>query len=156
MRSLYPSPVTQPSGRTMAQRPPGLSNWMKRTMKRSADYLSAAEGGREICFHAIGDAGTERRVGQDDLDLLLWADGVVFSIEAVAVVPVGHVEAVKDEIREAQQFTHVLCDIETLNQRAIQEAYYDVTAISFHAYPYIQDNYTLMACGGRWGKATAP
>jgi len=34
------------------------------------------------------------------------------------------------------RFTHTLCDIETLNQKA-QEGVYDVTAISFHAYPYI-------------------
>ena len=37
------------------------------------------------------------------------------------------------------RFTHTLCDIETLNQRALNEAFYDVTAISFHAYPYLQD-----------------
>ena len=44
------------------------------------------------------------------------------------------------------RFTHTLCDIETLNQKA-REGVYDVTAISFHAYPYIQDKYALMACG---------
>ena len=44
------------------------------------------------------------------------------------------------------KFTHTLTDIETLNHRAINEAFYDVTAISFHAYPYLQDKYTLMAC----------
>jgi 1,4-dihydroxy-6-naphthoate synthase len=54
------------------------------------------------------------------------------------------------------KFTHVLCDIETLNQRAINEAYFDVTAVSFHAYPYIQDNYTLMACGGSVGEGYGP
>lgn len=54
------------------------------------------------------------------------------------------------------KFTHVLCDIETLNQRAIREAYFDVTAISFHAYPYIQDNYALMACGGSVGEGYGP
>ncbi len=54
------------------------------------------------------------------------------------------------------KFTHVLCDIETLNQRAIREAYYDVTAISFHAYPYIQENYALMACGGSVGEGYGP
>ena len=49
------------------------------------------------------------------------------------------------------KFSHVLTDIETLNHKAINEAFYDVTAISFHAYPYLQDNYTLMACGGSVG-----
>jgi len=54
------------------------------------------------------------------------------------------------------KFTHVLTDIETLNQKAINEAFYDVTAISFHAYPYLQDNYTLMACGGSVGEGYGP
>jgi 1,4-dihydroxy-6-naphthoate synthase len=54
------------------------------------------------------------------------------------------------------RFTHTLCDIETLNRRAEQEAFYDVTAISFHAYPYLQQNYTLMGCGGSVGEGYGP
>jgi 1,4-dihydroxy-6-naphthoate synthase len=54
------------------------------------------------------------------------------------------------------KFSHTLTDIETLNQRAIQEAFYDVTAISFHAYPYMQEKYTLMACGGSVGEGYGP
>ena len=54
------------------------------------------------------------------------------------------------------KFTHSLTDIETLNQKAIHEAFYDVTAISFHAYPYLQDNYALMACGGSVGEGYGP
>jgi 1,4-dihydroxy-6-naphthoate synthase len=53
-------------------------------------------------------------------------------------------------------FTHTLSDIETLNRRAQEEAFYDVTAISFHAYPYLQDNYTLMGCGGSVGEGYGP
>ena len=41
------------------------------------------------------------------------------------------------------RFTHTLSDIETLNRKAM-EGVYDVTAISFHAYPYIQDHYSLL------------
>jgi len=54
------------------------------------------------------------------------------------------------------KFTHTLTDIETLNHRAINEAFYDVTAISFHAYPYLQDSYTLMSCGGSVGDGYGP
>jgi 1,4-dihydroxy-6-naphthoate synthase len=54
------------------------------------------------------------------------------------------------------KFNHTLTDIETLNQRAINEAFYDVTAISFHAYPYMQEKYTLMACGGSVGEGYGP
>jgi len=53
------------------------------------------------------------------------------------------------------RFTHTLCDIETLNQKA-REAVYDVTAISFHAYPYVQDQYALMTCGGSVGEGYGP
>ena len=54
------------------------------------------------------------------------------------------------------RFTHTLCDIETLNQRALNEAFYDVTAISFHAYPYLQDKYAVMGCGGSVGEGYGP
>jgi 1,4-dihydroxy-6-naphthoate synthase len=54
------------------------------------------------------------------------------------------------------RFNHTLCDIETLNQKAKDEAFYDVTAISFHAYPYVQNNYTLMGCGGSVGEGYGP
>ena len=54
------------------------------------------------------------------------------------------------------RFNHTLCDIETLNLRARDEAFYDVTAISFHAYPYLQHKYTLMGCGGSVGEGYGP
>ena len=54
------------------------------------------------------------------------------------------------------RFHHTLSDIETLNRRAQAEAFYDVTAISFHAYPYLQNNYTLMGCGGSVGEGYGP
>jgi 1,4-dihydroxy-6-naphthoate synthase len=54
------------------------------------------------------------------------------------------------------KFTHILCDIETLNRRAREEAFFDVSAISFHAYPYVQENYTLMGCGGSVGEGYGP
>jgi 1,4-dihydroxy-6-naphthoate synthase len=38
----------------------------------------------------------------------------------------------------------------------MHEAFYDVTAISFHAYPYVQDNYALMPCGGSVGEGYGP
>ena len=54
------------------------------------------------------------------------------------------------------RFTHTLTDIETLNHKAMNEVFYDVTAISFHAYPYLQDNYQLMTCGGSVGEGYGP
>jgi 1,4-dihydroxy-6-naphthoate synthase len=54
------------------------------------------------------------------------------------------------------KFSHTLTDIETLNHKAIDEAFYDVTAISFHAYPYLQDNYSIMSCGGSMGEGYGP
>jgi len=56
------------------------------------------------------------------------------------------------------RFSHTLCDIQSLNQKAMQgeEGVYDVTAVSFHAYPYIQDRYALMTCGGSVGEGYGP
>ena len=53
------------------------------------------------------------------------------------------------------RFTHTLCDIETLNRKAL-EGVYDVTAISFHAYPYIQEHYALLPSGGSVGDGYGP
>src|SRR5579864_6230590 len=53
------------------------------------------------------------------------------------------------------KFSHTLSDIETLNRKA-REAFYDLTAISFHAYPYLQDNYALLSSGGSVGEGYGP
>jgi 1,4-dihydroxy-6-naphthoate synthase len=53
------------------------------------------------------------------------------------------------------KFSHTLCDIESLNRKAM-DGVYDVTAISFHAYPYLQDKYALMTCGGSVGDGYGP
>ena len=53
------------------------------------------------------------------------------------------------------RFNHTLCDIETLNQKA-REGVYDVTAISFHAYPYIQDHLCADALRRQRGRRLRP
>ena len=53
------------------------------------------------------------------------------------------------------KFSHTLSDIETLNRKA-REAFYDLTAISFHAYPYLQENYALLSSGGSVGEGYGP
>ena len=53
------------------------------------------------------------------------------------------------------EIAHVLKDIETLNREA-REGAHEVTAISFHAYPYVADRYALMPCGGSIGDGYGP
>lgn len=53
------------------------------------------------------------------------------------------------------KFEHVLEDIETLNQKAIQETY-DITAMSFHAYAYLADRYMLLPSGASFGDRYGP
>ena len=50
---------------------------------------------------------------------------------------------------------HVLEDIETLNRKAL-EGCYGLTAISYHAYPYVADKYVLMASGSSVGDGYGP
>ena len=52
-------------------------------------------------------------------------------------------------------FRHVLDDIESLNRKALQGAY-ELTAISYHAYPYVADKYVLMASGSSVGDGYGP
>ena len=53
------------------------------------------------------------------------------------------------------KFTHVLEDIQTLNEKAGQGVY-DVTAVSFHAYAYIADKYALLPHGASIGDKYGP
>ncbi len=52
-------------------------------------------------------------------------------------------------------FTHVLSDIETLNRKAM-EGIYDLSAISYHAYAYVANRYSLMASGSSVGDGYGP
>jgi 1,4-dihydroxy-6-naphthoate synthase len=71
-------------------------------------------------------------------------DAFMFYGLARGTVPAGDLE-----------ITHRLVDIETLNRHA-QEGRHEVTAISFHAYPYVADTYALMPCGGSIGDGYGP
>jgi 1,4-dihydroxy-6-naphthoate synthase len=55
----------------------------------------------------------------------------------------------------ALRFTHVLEDIQSLNEKAMRGVY-DVTAISFHAYAYISDKYALLPHGASIGDNYGP
>jgi 1,4-dihydroxy-6-naphthoate synthase len=71
-------------------------------------------------------------------------DAFMFYGLAKGGVPTGDLEV-----------AHVLADIETLNQHA-REGRHEVTAISFHAYPYVAESYALMPCGGSIGDGYGP
>jgi 1,4-dihydroxy-6-naphthoate synthase len=53
------------------------------------------------------------------------------------------------------EFRHVLGDIQTLNQKA-RAGEYELTAISYHAYPFVADKYKLMAAGSSVGDGYGP
>jgi len=53
------------------------------------------------------------------------------------------------------RFEHVLQDIQTLNQRAINGEL-EITAISIHAYPYVATKYALTSCGSSMGDRYGP
>jgi 1,4-dihydroxy-6-naphthoate synthase len=53
------------------------------------------------------------------------------------------------------KYTHVLSDIQSLNEAALTETY-DVTAISFAAYPTLRDRYILLDCGASFGEGYGP
>ncbi len=59
---------------------------------------------------------------------------------------------VKSEILE---FTHVLSDIETLNQKALKGVY-EMSALSVHAYPYVSDQYDILKYGASIGDQYGP
>ena len=53
------------------------------------------------------------------------------------------------------KYSHTLADIQTLNEEALKETY-DVTAVSFAAYPSLRDKYLLLDCGASFGEGYGP
>jgi 1,4-dihydroxy-6-naphthoate synthase len=53
------------------------------------------------------------------------------------------------------EIEHRLQDIESLNQAA-KESRYEITALSFHAYPYLADRYAIMPSGASFGDGYGP
>ncbi len=56
---------------------------------------------------------------------------------------------------EGLTFTHELTDIETLNHEA-KKGTYELTAISYHAYPYLKDKYVILNVGSSIGDKYGP
>lgn len=61
----------------------------------------------------------------------------------------GHIDT------EGLQFEHILRDIETLNQWAL-EGRLEITAISVHAYAYVADKYAILSHGASMGDNYGP
>ena len=53
------------------------------------------------------------------------------------------------------EFEHVLADIQTLNEWAL-EGRLEVSAVSLHAYPFVQDRYVLLPHGASMGAGYGP
>ena len=53
------------------------------------------------------------------------------------------------------EFEHVVSDIQTLNEWAL-EGRLDVTAISLHAYPFVQNCYAILPHGASMGSGYGP
>ncbi|SHK35047.1 menaquinone biosynthesis family protein [Thermocrinis minervae] len=56
---------------------------------------------------------------------------------------------------EGLEVEHILADIQTLNEEALKGTY-EVSAISFHAYPYVADKYLVLPSGGSVGDGYGP
>ncbi len=63
--------------------------------------------------------------------------------------------ATKKVRSEFLTFRHVLEDIESLNRKAT-EGLYELTAISYHAYPYVADKYVVLSSGSSVGDGYGP
>jgi len=56
---------------------------------------------------------------------------------------------------EDVDFEHVIEDIQSLNNRAMNTEL-EVTAMSVHAYTYVQDKYRILSCGASMGEGYGP
>lgn len=53
------------------------------------------------------------------------------------------------------RFEEILLDVETLNQKA-RNSELDITKVSFHAYGYLRERYSLLRAGGAMGRGCGP
>jgi len=53
------------------------------------------------------------------------------------------------------RYEHTLGDIESLNKKAM-DGVFEVSAVSFHAYAHLADQYAVLACGGSVGRNYGP
>jgi 1,4-dihydroxy-6-naphthoate synthase len=53
------------------------------------------------------------------------------------------------------RYEHTLSDIETLNHKAM-DGVFEVSAISFHAYAHLSEQYAILSCGGSVGRNYGP
>ncbi|MBL8113035.1 MAG: ABC transporter substrate-binding protein, partial [Acidobacteria bacterium] len=56
---------------------------------------------------------------------------------------------------EGLSYVHTLSDIETLNARALKKEL-AITAVSFHAYAYVANDYLLLPHGASFGDGYGP
>src|SRR5438105_14988124 len=61
----------------------------------------------------------------------------------------------KGEVKSTYQFEHILRDIQTLNDWAM-EGKLESSAVSVHAFAYIADKYALLRHGGSFGDSYGP
>ena len=54
-----------------------------------------------------------------------------------------------------REYEHVLLDIQTLNEKALNKEY-EISAVSIHSFPKIIENYALMNCGASMGEGYGP
>ena len=54
-----------------------------------------------------------------------------------------------------RHYEHVLLDIQTLNEKALNSEY-EISAVSIHSFPKIIQNYALMNCGASMGEGYGP
>ncbi len=54
-----------------------------------------------------------------------------------------------------RHYEHVLLDIQTLNEKALNSEY-EISAVSIHSFPKINENYALMNCGASMGEGYGP
>ncbi len=67
-----------------------------------------------------------------------------------------HYAVIKGKVpADGLRFVETLADIETLNQKA-REGVYEVTAISLHAYAYLDERYALLNSGASLGDGYGP
>lgn len=90
----------------------------------------------------------------DSDDLVMWWP--LTGMHGPGGTPVDGPDGLPRVASERFRFQTLASDVQVLNRRAIEIGDFDITAISAHAYPHLQDRYRITACGASMGEGYGP
>jgi 5,8-dihydroxy-2-naphthoate synthase len=118
-------------------------------------YKERTSSGNSVCVSAVWPAALQPACARTILSFVARMDFLLGHSPDPDDAFMFYALAQKKIDTRGHRFEHILQDIETLNQRALQGELH-ISAVSIHAYAYLTDKYALLPCGASMGDGYGP